>query len=318
MTDLNGVARDALNRWGIEAQPAFHSKFDSYIFQVEHQPERYILRLTENSHRTADQVEAELHWIKFLHSNEVGVAEPLISSNQRLVESFESESGTLHATIFREADGQSFEVSLHWRPEFLGNLGRLLGRMHAVTGSYTPPRNVSRPSHMAERDLLNDAEQHLPRSDTAAWREVEEVMEWINGLPVAGDSHGLIHTDVHPGNYFVDEKLRIMLFDFDDCQYHWFAYDLAIPLLYFYLYSDLPEPDASSTDWFFGTVLEAYQEMNILPVEWVRRIPGFVRFRRIDFYVLVHMVAEDESMRKSDWIAFDRVKEGLTNREPLL
>jgi len=41
----------------------------------------------------------------------------------------------------------------------------------------------------------------------------------------------LIHTDVHAGNFFVDDG-RITVFDFDDSSYQWFASDIAIALYY--------------------------------------------------------------------------------------
>ena len=53
---------------------------------------------------------------------------------------------------------------------------------------------------------------------------------WLDSLPKDDDCYGLIHADIHQGNFFVDENDNITIFDFDDCHYHWFAYDLAVPL----------------------------------------------------------------------------------------
>ena len=41
---------------------------------------------------------------------------------------------------------------------------------------------------------------------------------------------GIIHADLHLGNFFFD-GLKLTIFDFDDSCYHWFLYDLTIPIL---------------------------------------------------------------------------------------
>ena len=46
--------------------------------------------------------------------------------------------------------------------------------------------------------------------------------------PKIADSYGLIHNDFNDGNFTVDyDNGDITVFDFDDCCYFWFMYDLA-------------------------------------------------------------------------------------------
>jgi Ser/Thr protein kinase RdoA (MazF antagonist) len=55
-------------------------------------------------------------------------------------------------------------------------------------------------------------------------------MAHLRSLPTPVDGYGLLHTDLHHGNFFVDEG-RITAFDFDDIGYNWFASDIAVLLL---------------------------------------------------------------------------------------
>ncbi len=42
----------------------------------------------------------------------------------------------------------------------------------------------------------------------------------------------MIHQDAHTGNLFVDDDYTMTLFDFDDCVYGHFIYDIAMVLFY--------------------------------------------------------------------------------------
>ena len=44
------------------------------------------------------------------------------------------------------------------------------------------------------------------------------------------NEYGLIHADLHRGNFFYHEE-KMTVLDFDDSCYHWYLYDVAIPIL---------------------------------------------------------------------------------------
>ncbi len=51
----------------------------------------------------------------------------------------------------------------------------------------------------------------------------------LSELPVNDDNFGLIHSDVDAGNFFY-ENGTMTFFDFDDCCYQWFGFDVAFVL----------------------------------------------------------------------------------------
>ncbi len=53
----------------------------------------------------------------------------------------------------------------------------------------------------------------------------EDLLKEIETLPKDKDSYGLIHNDLHPGNFLIDGE-RIHLIDFDGCMYSWYAFDI--------------------------------------------------------------------------------------------
>ena len=80
-----------------------------------------------------------------------------------------------------------------------------------------------------EDDCILNAERYLPQSESVVWAEYRRLMDWLHKLPKDDQSFGLIHGDFGATNYRYKDN-RLCVFDFDDCCYHWFAYDLAITI----------------------------------------------------------------------------------------
>jgi Ser/Thr protein kinase RdoA (MazF antagonist) len=69
----------------------------------------------------------------------------------------------------------------------------------------------------------------LPQSEDVVWAEYSRLIKWLRAHPQDRDTFGLIHGDFGPTNFRCSNgELRV--FDFDDCCYHWYAYDLAITI----------------------------------------------------------------------------------------
>ena len=86
------------------------------------------------------------------------------------------------------------------------------------------------------------------------------------------DSYGLIHNDFNDGNFTVDyDNGDITVFDFDDCCYFWFIYDLAcawesgIGRVMF-------RPLAERKDFmncYMEDMMAGYNKENTLSAEWL-------------------------------------------------
>jgi len=105
-------------------------------------------------------------------------------------------------------------------------------------------------------------------------------------LPKDRAGYGLIHQDAHGGNFFIKDG-AITLFDFDDCMYGWFIYDIAMVLFYAALGK---EDMAAFTKTFMGDFLQGYAQENMLDPPWLPEIPHFLKLREIDLYAIIHPV----------------------------
>ena len=315
----NIIAKQALSRWRIKGRPRLLSKRENYIYEVDRNGLPYILRVTEDSHHSIERISSALDWIEFLASHRLTIAAPIRSNSGRLIETISTTHAKFHATLFQKAPGQRFDLQKHWNSEFHRNLGAFIGQMHALTKSYNPPKRAARRIVWFEDPVLVYPELYLPKDDTVAWRELKEVLEWARSLPMTSDSFGLVHTDLHHSNYFVDKKNQITAFDFDETKYHWFAYDLAVPLFSFLICENASHSlAASQQNWFCDSFLEGYFAYNNLTQEWIRRIPSFVRLRRIEMYIWGHKLMDASCLSQWGKVVVQRMWEGLNWKEPLV
>ena len=129
----------------------------------------------------------------------------------------------------------------------------------------------------------------------------------------------MVHTDINHSNYFGDDSCGVTVFVFDDARYHWFAYDLSAPMFYAVLSFHLPSMDATKQDWFYGPYLEGYTQHMDISDERVKRIPGFIRFRRIDLFAFICKELDIDDLT-NDWDvkAMRRIRDGFLVQEPLV
>lgn len=201
----------------------------NYVCSFSESGETRYLRLTSSCHRTKEQIEAELDFIAYLYRHGINVMLPVASVAGRLIEEIHSMHGLLFVCAFEEAKGERFRYdSSNFNKEHFRLRGKTLGQIHALSKNYIPSGNFHRFAWDEDNLLLNVAE-FLPKSEKIVWREYDVLKERMRGYPKSSQTYGLIHGDFGESNYRYQET-RLNIFDFDDCCYHWFTYDLAISI----------------------------------------------------------------------------------------
>ena len=310
------AAHQGLSAWNISGDARLLKRLENFTYEAGLDGNEWIVRVTEPSHRSISQLDAELDWLTFLDRQGVGVSPPLPSARGALVETFDTDDGPFHVSLFIKAPGRRFSFRQHWHSGFHLNLGALAGEMHAATRFYKPTDGIQPRESWA--DDMNYIRQFIPEDETVAGKEFDVMMEWASGLKIDSDTYGLVHTDLNYGNFFVDDQGDLTVFDFDDCRYHWFAYDIAIPIFYALVNFDMPSQDPAQQEWFYGPVLEGYSRHTVLDEEWLSRIPAFVRFRRIEMFAWAHKLLDMDNLSDWDRRAMRRMREGFQVKETLV
>jgi Ser/Thr protein kinase RdoA (MazF antagonist) len=236
-------------------------------------------------------------WINYLAEGGAGVAKAWLSVGGNLVEAMDDgQGGQFLVTAFAKALGKH-PGRAEWTPAFFETYGQLIGRIHALSHRYTPPHPDCVRYHWDDEANMSVAE-FMPPEDERIAVHFDALLTYLRTLPVNPEGYGMIHQDAHGGNFFVDEAGQITLFDFDDCCYGHYIYDLAMVLFYFIVNrSDMP----AAMREFMGPFLHGYYRENQLDPAWLKEIPYFLKLREIDLYAVIHR-SMGPGPYEDDWV----------------
>lgn len=255
--------------------------FENYIFKAKgDNDEDYVLRLTHSSHRSKKEVEAELDFLRYVAENGAKVAGPLYSTFQNLVEEIVAEDGTFFfASLFTYAKGEQVkgEESPYWGEPFFEAWGKAIGQLHRLTMNYrkTDYRDTWEED---ESSIVNELEDEKVKAIAAV------LMGEVKALPIGRGTFGLLHGDIHPGNFHYDGK-ELTIFDFDDATYNYFIHDLAMVLYYSVLFT--PWTVEEKTEFArkqLQVLRKGYEYEHRLLDTWYESLPLFLRLRDIGLY----------------------------------
>ncbi len=272
---------------------------ENYVYSFIADERRRFLRLTPGHHRSLPQIEAELDFIRFLHRGGVSVSLPSTSINGLEVEKMQSGNRDFLACVFEEAEGEPFAFnSNEANMEHFRLRGQTLGRIHTLSRNYVPKANFRRFEWDVDDCILN-AENYLPKTESAVWAEYHFLMDWLRKLPKDEQSFGLIHGDFGATNFRCQND-RLCVFDFDDCCYHWFAYDLAITIY--------PHGLKKEARALLDSLLEGYCEETVWDYRRTSELINFCRLRLLYMFLTYAKKwgFSDLSEQQANWFAQKR------------
>ena len=254
--------------------------FESFIYEFSRPDGDFVLRLCHSRRRSPELIHGEVDWINYLARGGAGVARAVLSEAGNLVEAVDDgRGGQFLCTAFVRAPGG--EVQREQRDEkFFHTYGCLLGRMHALAKTYVLPDPAwKRPEWDDPVNMYADL--WMPEKYAHFMPKYRQLMAHLTRLPRHPDGYGMIHQDAHTGNFFVDEDGNITFFDFDDCVYGHFVYDLATVMFYTV---GMEEDPAAFIGRFAPAFFQGYREENRLEAGWLEEIPFFLKLREIDLF----------------------------------
>src|SRR5690606_22344488 len=124
------IVHEAAKRFNCDAGNAKKlGDFENYVFEVHKGNIPYILRLTHSSHRTKEEVEAELIWINFLHKEGVNVSLVSHSNQGKMVEVIEVKDSNFYVCLFDKAPGLAVKGNAPiFNEQLFKQWGRIIGK----------------------------------------------------------------------------------------------------------------------------------------------------------------------------------------------
>lgn len=293
------------------------SDVENFVYKDRIDESSCILRITHSSHRTLEAILGELDWMEYLSANQVSVTQPCRSINGKLVEVIDTNDSHFLVTAFQRIPGKTILDAHECTPEIYRQWGMTMGSMHALVKLYEPHSPTYRRAEWFEDDLVCNAEAYLP-SQQIILDKYQALINHLLTLRKDKHSYGLIHADFTDVNFFVNNH-KITVFDFDDCIYHWFVYDIAV-ILYDCL-PWLPNGEMNKDEfasYFWGSFNLGYKQENSLEPYWLDQLNLFCKLREIILYVVAHKKWDMENLSQARLEYLSSLKRNIENEIPYL
>jgi Ser/Thr protein kinase RdoA (MazF antagonist) len=273
----------------------------NYVYGFTQDGGQYILRLTPpNDEMDVQACQSLLAWMAYLAARGASVPGPLPSKNGRLIEIIPTNEGDWQAVVFTQAQGVlSEELSLdQWDDRLFRNLGRTVGRMHSLAVDYVATGEHGFLPWEVSGNLFSDK---VVASLATLGEKRARILQHLQTLPKDRENYGLIHADLHFGNFFVDfETGRITVIDFDDCALGWYVMDLAV-LLFDVLVLYTGEERETFAANFMEQVLAGYTAEKSLDPFWLSQMPSFLKLLELNIYC--EACKNNETGEGGGWLA---------------
>lgn len=275
------------------AQLSGHEGGRNQIFVCTKDGERkYILRVSALKDRTEEDYLAETEFVRYLARHGAPVADVIPSVNGNPVERV----GETYVSLFAYAKGMLLcDNGYRYREgapleEYFYNTGKALGAIHRLSKEYQPQHRRRSFFNKYSMDYIG---RLIPDEYAELKQAIARRLEAYKSLPTDRDAFGLVHFDFCDGNYHVDLNTGdITVFDFDNCIYCWYMFDLAHVWTHgvgWYQYIRDAEKRMEGMKHYFDTVLEGYRSETDVSREMLEKLPLF-----IDMTIIENVVDEFE------------------------
>ena len=284
--------------------------------------DRYVLRISGLEDRTEEDYLAETEFLHFLAANDAPTVDVIASVNGRLIETVEEDGDRYYLTLLGYAKGILISDNgyryRNGKPieEYFYNTGKALGAIHRLSKIYEPKHKRA-----DYGDIFN--KEYIDKLIPGEYAELKEAIykrfDEFASLPKNRESYGLVHFDFSDGNYHIDMRTGdITVFDFDNCIYCWYMYDLANLWIHgegWCRNEKNPVKRMNYMKHYFETILEGYRSETKIDDNLLNKLPLFV-----DMVLIENIVDEFEcAAREGEELDYEDIEdaaEGLIREIP--
>lgn len=238
-------------------------------YQVTASSGKYIFRVYSLDWRTTSEISEELRLLLLLKENDIPLSWPLPNKEGHFIQTLDAPEGERYGVLFSFAEGEKL---LHYDEEVHVKIGKVMARMHQLTGSiplnrvtYTAKNLLETPLESIKKFLPADSAEMLFMKEAQA-----HLLQLLQHADLSAIRQGVVHMDIWFDNMNIRNNQEITLFDFDFCGNGWQCLDVAYYILQLHsLIRDMPECQAKTNRF-----LEGYNSVVPLSAEEKRLIPA--------------------------------------------
>ena len=252
----------------------------------------YFIRIT--NYKTYEEQLEEVTYTNFLYQNVLAVPPILPSLNGNLVEKL-TLGKELFAVLYKAAPGIHLP-RYEWNSTIFKKLGQQIGKLHRISKIFERAKPVKYINDWYENEEYNFL-KYIPKEETIIREIASDILSSIKNLPKTYTNYGLIHGDLWLENILVENNSNLTMIDFQDCEKHYYIFDLAVPIYSAIEYSFVGNGNiVDYKNSITKAILDGYQEENELPTEMINKLPLFIKLKEIFEYSLMHMYWDKEEL----------------------
>ena len=293
---------------------------------------KFVLRISATGDRTENDYLAETDFVHYLAENGAPVADVIPSAGGKFVEVIDEADSSeasdctdsvtagdggatpVFLSLFEYAKGMLLaDNGYRYREgaplsEYFFNTGKTLGKIHALSKNFEPVAAHHRPDYF-DKYNMGYLGHLIPDKYSELKSAIAARLEKFRTLPTDAQSYGLVHFDFSDGNYHIDMTTgNITVFDFDNCLYCWYMFDLANLWLHNEGWTR-QEPDPNKRfalmQLCFDLQLQGYKTETELPDELLEKLPLF-----IDMVLIENIVDEFEcAAREGEELDYEDIED---------
>ena len=240
--------------------------FHNDVYIGKYDDNKVIIRVSKKQRRTYKEVLAEIKYLEVLRKT-VKVIQPFVIDDQSV---FEYADRVI--TLFKYIPGSKWNELDH-TDEIIYNAGRNLALIH--DGSVKSRLKIDRPDYKEHNDLKLFLKNY---TEPRYLNEYNETIEAIEKIP-RENNYFLIHGDYLFSNIIYGDEQTVI--DFDDCEYGYYLYDIAVYMFYYLLGGNPLDIDVEQNRRRLQVFLKGYSEIRDISLETLEELNPFFRLRQL-------------------------------------
>lgn len=242
---LRALAEGAVARYGIGAHRlTFINHGENTTFRVDSARHgRFLLRLHRHGYHSREALMEELAFLRHLARRGLSVPGPVLTRSGRSLVHASSEGipEGRYCDLLKWVNGRFIDESVNEKHmlalgRYMGHLRKFSRGRKVVHRRYWDAEGLVGPEpKFGSIDFLPGITPAVQKVITGERKRVfRDLTAYERRFP---DRLGLIHADMHFGNFLLKKGGEVSAIDFDDCGYGFYVYELAVPLTHLEYYA---------------------------------------------------------------------------------
>ena len=255
--------------------------FHNLIYMASYLEKEIVIRVS--SRRNYDDIKEEVILLNEIKDN-VPVNEPVAIQGDYVIQKDHK-----ILSFYKKVHGQQWhETTLTIKTHF--NAGRACGLLHLELQKINHVHRHSFDQHPDLR-LLEDAPHWVEK-------ELNQTINALKNHDEKGNAYGLIHGDYLYSNLIYNHE-DVTIIDFDDIEFGYYLYDIAVYLFYLLLGGDPSNMDIEPNIEVFKYFIKGYRSVNNQTTLDFSTIQTLFRLRQLKLYATISKTMKPNQL--GDW-----------------